>query len=333
MALFTTDLEGPITLNDNAFELSAHFLERGDAFFKLISRYDDVLADIVRREGYKAGDTLRLILPFFLAFGVGRPEMEAFSTTTLRSVPEAKEAIFEINEEMPVFIVSTSYEPYVRAACRYLGLAFERAYCTKLDLERYELRDDERRRLEGLYLEIIELPMIEVPEDASSVQDLSPRDRATIERLDEIFWVEIAGMEIGRILKDVAVVGGREKAWALKDILEREGRDLSELIYVGDSITDCEALKLVREGGGLAVSFNGNRYALRAAEFAVISGSARPLAHLARAFQRGGRREAVRLIREGLPGAKLTDRIDEYVVGESEKVRKALRGEKVGELG
>jgi predicted HAD superfamily phosphohydrolase len=330
MAIFATDLEGPITLNDNAFELSTYFLEKGDLFFKLISRYDDVLADIVRREGYKAGDTLRLILPFFLAFGVGQREMEDFSARTLKFVPQVKEALSEISAEMPTFIISTSYEPYVQAVCENLSIPLEHAYCTRLDLDRYRLSRAERIELERLYREILKLPMIEIPHGASSLEDLSTEARRTISRLDEIF-LEIGAMAAGRVLAETNPIGGREKVEALQDVLQRTEVDLKDLIYVGDSITDYEALELVRRGGGLAISFNGNRYALRAAEVAIISRSARPLATLARAFCRGDKRGVMRLIEEGLPGAKLT--IDEATIRESETMRKRLRSEKVGELG
>ena len=67
--VFVTDCEGPISKNDNAFELAAHFIPDGDRFFANISKYDDVLADVVKKEDYKAGDTLRLILPFLKAYG------------------------------------------------------------------------------------------------------------------------------------------------------------------------------------------------------------------------------------------------------------------------
>ena len=68
-AVFITDCEGPISKNDNAFELTCHFIPDGDRFFTLISRYDDIQADIVKRPGYKPGDTLKLILPFLKAYG------------------------------------------------------------------------------------------------------------------------------------------------------------------------------------------------------------------------------------------------------------------------
>jgi energy-converting hydrogenase A subunit R len=61
---FVSDCEGPISKNDNAFELTAHYVPNGDNLFTVISRYDDVLADVLKRPGYKAGDTLSLYCPF-----------------------------------------------------------------------------------------------------------------------------------------------------------------------------------------------------------------------------------------------------------------------------
>ena len=67
MRLLCMDCEGPITLNDNAFEICAHFLPRGEQFFSLVSRYDDYCADVLRRRGYRPGTTLAFIVPFLKA--------------------------------------------------------------------------------------------------------------------------------------------------------------------------------------------------------------------------------------------------------------------------
>ncbi|MCK5563078.1 hypothetical protein KAI30_02805, partial [Candidatus Bathyarchaeota archaeon] len=77
--LFISDCEGPISKNDNAYELSEHFIPKGASFFALVSRYDDVQADVVKRPEYKAGDTLRLILPFLKAYGVTNEKIKKFS--------------------------------------------------------------------------------------------------------------------------------------------------------------------------------------------------------------------------------------------------------------
>ncbi len=76
--IFISDCEGPISKNDNAFELAANFIPNGDKLFANISKYDDVLADVLRKPGYSAGSTLKLILPFFKAYGVTDKQMEEF---------------------------------------------------------------------------------------------------------------------------------------------------------------------------------------------------------------------------------------------------------------
>ena len=65
---YITDCEGPLTLNDNAYELCEHFIEDGGELFKILSKYDDYLADVVKLPGYKAGNTLILILPFLSSY-------------------------------------------------------------------------------------------------------------------------------------------------------------------------------------------------------------------------------------------------------------------------
>lgn len=77
--IFISDCEGPISKNDNAYELTAHFVPKGKKLFSIISKYDDILVDVVKKEGYNAGDTLKLILPFLKAYDVSDEKMREFS--------------------------------------------------------------------------------------------------------------------------------------------------------------------------------------------------------------------------------------------------------------
>ena len=106
---FISDCEGPISKNDNAYELAASFVHGGAHLFSLISKYDDVLADVVKKHGYKAGDTLRLILPFLKAYGATDKKIRDFSATNVLLVPGAKDTLIFVRKLMPSFIVSTSY--------------------------------------------------------------------------------------------------------------------------------------------------------------------------------------------------------------------------------
>ena len=67
-------------------------------------------------------------------------------------------------------------------------------------------------------------------------------------------------------------------------------------MYVGDSITDVEAFKLVRDNGGLTVSFNGNSYAVKNAEVAVQSESNLVTAVIADLFCKLGKEKTLEVL-------------------------------------
>lgn len=356
--VFISDCEGPISKNDNAFELASFFIPKGDYFFSLVSKYDDVLADLVKKEGYKAGDTLKLILPFLRAYGATNRKIKEFSSENILLVPGAADTLRFVTDIMPSFIVSTSYEHYIFSICDLVGFPRENVYCTRLDIDRYELDEDEIERLKMLREEISRMPMIEIPKNAESLNDLSMRDRATVKRLDEIFWEEISRMSSGRMLLEVNPVGGYEKANAVKEIVNKTDTTLDGVIYIGDSITDVSPFQLVRGGNGLTVSFNGNRYAVREAEVAVLSKHTIVISVLADLFGRFGkelvielvedwnlkslekhcRRELFSRLKKFYP--KISPRVElitpdnkEKLMKESSAFRKTVRGEAIGKLG
>ncbi len=282
------DCEGPITQNDNAYELCEEYIPAGGDFFARVSKYDDYLADVEKRKGYKAGDTLKLVLPFLKAWGVTSEVMEKFSESTLRMLPGAREMLPALAKAYPSFIISTSYRQYLDALCRVTGFPDKNVYCTDVDLDRYELPEEEIHALKDMASEIASQPMLEWSDTASGADDLDERNRATLSRLEEIFWVIIPGMKAGAIVDDVNPVGGYEKAESVKDSLKRTGLGASDVFYAGDSITDVQALELVKDGGGAAVSFNGNSYAIRAARWACLSENTMIIAALAELFDRMG---------------------------------------------
>jgi energy-converting hydrogenase A subunit R len=154
-------------------------------------------------------------------------------------------------------------------------------------------------------------------------------------------------------------MGGSEKADAIREIVEKTGVSLADVLYVGDSITDVDALRLVRENGGLTVSFNGNQYAIRNAEIAVLSENSVVTAVIADVFCRLGREQALRLVEDWsreklkhssvnaalfshlfdlypdvLPKVKIITKENmEILTKESSEFRKKVRGEAIGRLG
>ncbi len=348
---FNTDCEGPITKNDIAFELSEEFIPSGGDFFSKVSKYDDFLADIAKKQGYKAGDTLKLILPFFKAYGVTETDIKQFSLKNLTIIPGADITLNYICRIMPSFIISTSYCQYVSALCEAIGFPYENVYCTKLPLDSYEIPSDEVKRIKDFHEKILSLPDINIPKNAISEKDLDQSSLSSIEQMNKIFWEELSNMNIGRLLFDINPIGGIEKAKAIINGCKITGTDLSNVMYVGDSITDEVALKMVNEAGGIAISFNGNRYALRSANIACISPNALILAFLAYHFSKG--ENIFELVLDwDLRKANLQGIIDipdfsfddtiitildakniDTFISKSESYRKTVRGERIGQLG
>ena len=64
MNVICFDLEGPLSPQDNAYELMKLF-PGGGRVFEVISRYDDLLT-LEGRIDYEPGDTLALIAPFLV---------------------------------------------------------------------------------------------------------------------------------------------------------------------------------------------------------------------------------------------------------------------------
>ncbi len=356
-----TDCEGPLALNDNAFELCREFLKpHGERFFRQVSRFDDYQADIARREGYKAGDTLKLILPFLKAHGVDNTTLREFSAQTLRVVPGAQKVFrFLAGQGFTLHMISTSYRQFAEAAAQRLGFRQDAIFCTEVDLDRYPLSAEEAAELRRLKEAIVGAPKIELPAKAKAFGDLPKKSQEGLALLETIFFEQIPQLAIGILYQEVNPLGGPEKHRVIRESLNRLDAGWQETIYVGDSITDVEALKATAKGGGLAVSFNGNRYAVQAAGFTVIADNAWPLALLAVVFRLWGREGVMEMATPGraahsrilaLPAATVAPIMNglagrnfslypsqtadrKEVIKQSQAMRQQLRGQAAGELG
>jgi len=344
--IYVTDCEGPLTRNDNAQEIAARFIPEGAEFFARLSRYDDFLADVVRRPGYNAGDTLRLLPPFLKAFEVTDGDIQAFSAEGVLLVPGALQMLREIAPLMPSYIISTSYTPYLKALCELSGFPLANVRCTELSLDAWRMPDDEKAWLRGEAARIMERALIEIPEGAGSADDLSPADAVTVGQLDDLFWARMGGRVSGELMGAVRPVGGGVKLAALEEIVAAEHIEGAAVMYVGDSITDVPPLEAVKAWGGVSLSFNGNGYALTAAEFAAASPDVGVTAELAKAFAGGGR-DAVEAAVRAWPRARkgenptgpaharvgLVAEASDALAEASAAARRSVRGERVARLG
>ena len=247
---------------------------------------------------------------------------------------------------MPAYIISTSYTPYLRALCELAAFPFDHVRCTELSLDAWRMPEDEASWLREMAVRVQARPVIEIPDGARSVDDLAAADRETVAELDDLFWTRMEGKVSGEMLAAVHPVGGGQKLAALEEIVAAEGVEGGGVMYVGDSITDAPPLEAVKAWGGVSLSFNGNGYAIAAAEFAAASPDADVQAQLAKTFAEGGRDAVAAAVhawpkrQKGTP-ARGKARATVGVVAEAREAlaqasaaaRLGVRGERVARLG
>jgi energy-converting hydrogenase A subunit R len=286
-----TDCEGPLALNNNAFELCRDFIKpQGDRFFQQVSRYDYYLAEVAKKPGYQSGNILKLILPFLKAHGLTNARIGTHSRQTIKLMPGAEGAYqFLRGRKLPIFELSTSYRQFANAVGLKLGFKPQHIFCTELGLDQFELAAAETAELMRLQEKITGAPEIELQPEAGTIADLPGAVQEAVATLDRIFGERLPAMGIGAHLVEVNPFGGPEKAKAVADILVKTGLKMSETIYVGDSLSDVPAFEAVRAGGGLAISFNGDNAAVNAAEVVLVSDSAWSIALLTAVFQSWGK--------------------------------------------
>lgn len=278
------DLEGPLSPQDNAYELMKLF-PQGDRVFEAISRYDDLLT-LEEREDYEPGDTLALIVPFLIYHGIGEANIRSLAQTA-KLVEGAKELISRLHSRnWRVFCISTSYEQYAFAITQRVGIAPKGVACTSFPLDQYAatLCKEGWLRVEKVEKEILSLR--------------SGDDEQLKYLLDHFFWSELPSIELGRIMKRVKPIGGRRKVEALTKFAQDCGQSLSNFVAVGDSITDFKMLQAVNQAGGLAIAFNANEYALPYASLGLASTHLSDLSSVLEAWERSGKEAAKGVVKE-----------------------------------
>jgi energy-converting hydrogenase A subunit R len=270
------DLEGPLSPQDNAYEVMKLMGKEGAFIFEVISRYDDVLS-LERREGYEPGDTLALIVPFLLTHGITEADIRKVSARA--KIIEGAEDLFERlqAENWDIYIISTSYEQHAYNIGHQLGVPEDHIICTKLDLvkKKQELHESAFALLKEAYEQILEL-----------YSDLENTERI-VTHLDGLFFRQLPAL--GYDIFSTRVIGGERKAEAIRAIAQKKGMAVGGMIAVGDSITDYKMLNEVAAHGGIAVVFNGNQYAVPYGNIGLASVDIRLLYLVCEAFEQGGK--------------------------------------------
>jgi len=279
------DLEGPLSPQDNAYELMKLF-PNGEKVFEVISRYDDLLT-LEEREDYEPGDALALIVPFLILHNISEDDITTMATKASLT-NGAEQLIFWLqSRSWKVFCISTSYKQYAFHLTQKLGIYAHNVACTSLPLDelRLGLAKEDYQLLQQAEADI--LTMHPVADDAKIKQSL-----------DNFFWKKLPATNLGMAINQVKPVGGRRKVAALNRFADKYDQPLSNWVVVGDSITDFRMLQAVDKAGGLAIAFNANEYALPYSTMSLASTSISDLTEVLEAWPKGRRKGMEKIVKE-----------------------------------
>ncbi len=323
------DLEGPLSPQDNAYELMKLFPD-GDRIFEVISRYDDLLT-LEGREGYEPGDTLALIVPFLVLHNISEDNINTLASKASLTGGAAKLISRLETTGWKVFCITTTYQQYATHLTQKLCIYAHNVASTPLPLDkvRITLGKEDAALLQ------------QTEQDILTMSPVSDDDRIK-RRLDHFFWETLPATNLGMAIKEIKPVGGRRKVAALKKFADTYGQPLSNWVVVGDSITDFRMLQAVEEEGGLAIAFNANEYALPYATMSLASTFISDLSEVLEVWQKDKRNGTEKIVKEkekiGGAGDKgyfhwLSGRenIDE-VIKIHKRIRRLVR-EEAGKLG
>ena len=268
------DLEGPISVLDFAAELSRllnqkPILELQDfdfgTFFEMLSEYDDYLIEIpgVKEElniaDYQPGDTLRLVAPLYMSCFSDK-ELISLAEQNLGLLPGCTELMTILKKKWDIYIISTSYTHFAYSVANDLNIPRDHVFCTELNLKKAKesflnIKSDVDFLVKNIFQQFL-----------TNNKKLS----TVLEDLNEFFWSKRESDYI-KAMNQVQVRGGTRKELAVEAISEKNNIPISEMVALGDSITDINMLQRLKDEGGIAVSFNGNRFTVGRANVAITT--------------------------------------------------------------
>jgi energy-converting hydrogenase A subunit R len=281
--LICFDLEGPLSPQDNAYELMKLF-PNGDKIFEVISRYDDLLT-LEEREDYEPGDTLALIVPFLILHNITEENIAELAAKANLTGGADKLIYWLQSSGWKVFCISTSYEQYAIRITHKLGIYAHNVACTAFPLDqlRATISPEEKKLMQKAEEDMLTIKLDDDEKIKSS--------------LDKFFWERLPETDLGAAIREVKPVGGRRKVAALEKFADKYMEPLSKWVVIGDSITDFRMLKAVEEAKGLAIAFNANEYALPYATMSLASTNISDLQTALEAWQKKKRGWTERVVK------------------------------------
>jgi len=191
MNLIFFDMEGPLSIQDNAHEMMEMF-PHGGKIFDLVKRYDRQLS-MENRDDYDPGDGLVRIVPFLVHHGVTAEDMASLAERA--AIMDGAQELIAGLDGWEVFCVSTSYEQYAVRIMQRVGIDLQRLACTRFPIERCHemITDADRALIQDVEQAILGLG----PDDDSKLRQL----------LDKFYNIDLPRTAFGSTVLEMRAMG------------------------------------------------------------------------------------------------------------------------------
>lgn len=287
---------GFLTRNNGTRDIFDRFVRNGGHFYDVITRYDSLCTYVLNRDSNSFGNTMKMMAPFLKAFGATDLQMHNASAETLELMPEAGTIMRHALKVMSTFITTSLYEHDVMNICDYLNIPMGNISCTDISLDAQDMSRQDARTLRDAASIVTSLKIPKIEYLLNVPMELHPLDVKILKTMDDLTVELLAMNSASSIMRSMTSVGSNEKAYTLLEIRRKTSIDLDGTVYIGSDTSDYQAMELVKESGGLSLSFNGADFAVRGSNVAVLSNDCTVAGVLLQEFYNGGIEAVLELV-------------------------------------
>lgn len=277
---------GLLTSGDPMRRMCDRFIRDGGRIYDVLTAYDGIMRYELSRDDKLSENTVKTLAPLLKASGVSDRSLYDQFRKDMCLTP-GSDVIHYISGLMTTHILTEAYEHHAIALCESLNILPEMIESSEILFDDLEMDKREANRFRGFANDLSALNVPKITSSDDGTPYIDGRNSVILETAERLIS-DIYDTEFMYLLKDMRSLGGNEKTFSLIDIRRRTQVDLDCTAYIGNSSSDYPVMDMVRDEEGLALSFNGDAYAVRGSNVAVMSQDSIVPAAIVSEFYRGG---------------------------------------------
>ncbi len=286
---------GFITRTNLTRALCERYIRDGGRFYDVLSRYEMVTTYCLSREE-SIGSVAREVIPFLKAGGITDEDAYRFCRENIRLMDGADECRDYLWSQLPSFMATDCYEHEVLVLADITGIPLTSVSCCDTSFDDFGVDRNAARTLRELAATLTKLRISDEQYSVTESRYLTPEDAALVDMVDHVLE-GLQNLDIANRLKTMPAMSASDKAYALLEIIRKSAIGMDDTVVVGTGNSDYQALDLVRDSSGLAIAYNGEEYAVRGSNVAVLGDSPITVAVLANEFYNGGIESVFTMVR------------------------------------